>query len=384
MLLRERYQRLFFLTEYEHFTSHVNLTDEVKCEEIQIYFTKKEKQVLDILEGYAMLNWNNLKGQLRSLYMSSVERRIYQPQDIQHFIAKKRKISKLIHFDTYRCQFLVITAGLQAQSAISAYDCNDYFWSGIRPTSLRDVLENELRACNYWTDLTLPLPIEQVIEVAVKFLNRAIYHPRDVSLHSKWKSAKKKRCDSSLSESELSDDGASDLSTSSSEDELSSDKDEDEPDKKKKSTKKKSRVEKCEKSAKESKEEEKPSSEPIVTPNIEDLAERFKHLELKLGERGGQLSQPPKTQTTMYCIMCGQSGHGIRECSESKFFIAQGICRLNINNRVVMNDGTTLPHAEGDGGAAKQIRSRLAGNMPSVSGPTATSMSNVELVAAEG
>jgi len=68
-----------FLTEYEHFASHVNLTDEVKCEEIRIYFAKKEKQVLDILEGYVMLNWNNLKGQLQSLYMSSVERRIYQP-----------------------------------------------------------------------------------------------------------------------------------------------------------------------------------------------------------------------------------------------------------------------------------------------------------------
>ena len=90
-----------FLTEYEHFTSHVNLTDEVKCEGIRIYFAKKEKQVLDILKGYVMLNWNNLKGQLWSLYTSSVERRIYQPRDIQHFIAKKRKISKLIHFDTY-------------------------------------------------------------------------------------------------------------------------------------------------------------------------------------------------------------------------------------------------------------------------------------------
>jgi len=191
------------------------------------------------------------------------------------------------------------------------YDRDDYFWSGIRPTSLRDVLENKLRAHDYWTDLTLPLPIEWVIEVAVKFLNRAIYHPRDVSSRSKWKSAKKKRHDSSLSESESSDDGASDSSASSSEDELSSDEDEDEPDEKKKSTKKKSRVEKCKKSTKESKEEEKPSSEPIATPNIEDLAECFKCLELKLGERGGQLSQPPKMQTTMYCIMCGQSGHGI-------------------------------------------------------------------------
>ena len=120
------------------------------------------------------------------------------------------------------------------------YDRDDYFWSGIRPTSLRDVLENKLRAHDYWTDLTLPLPIEWVIEVAVKFLNRAIYHPRDISSCSKWKSSKKKRCNSSLSESELSDDGASNSSTLSLEDELSSDKDKDEPDEKKKLTKKKS------------------------------------------------------------------------------------------------------------------------------------------------
>ena len=142
-----------FLSEYEHAASCMNLTDEAKCEEIQLYFMRKEKWVLDILEGYVAHNWNNLKGQLRSLYMSSAVMRIYQPQDIQHFIAKKRKISRLIHLNTYQQDFLVITAGLEAWNALSAYDCNDYFWSGIRPTSLRDMLENELRAHDYWTDL---------------------------------------------------------------------------------------------------------------------------------------------------------------------------------------------------------------------------------------
>ena len=80
---------------------HANLTDDVKCEEIHIYFSKKEKRVLDVLGGYVALNWNELKGQLRSLYTSSEEKKIYQPQDIQHFIMKKRKIVKLIHFDMY-------------------------------------------------------------------------------------------------------------------------------------------------------------------------------------------------------------------------------------------------------------------------------------------
>ncbi len=64
---------------------HMNLMDNVKCEEIHIYFSKKEKRVLDILGGYTALNWNELKGQLRSLYT----------------LSDKRKISKLIHFDTY-------------------------------------------------------------------------------------------------------------------------------------------------------------------------------------------------------------------------------------------------------------------------------------------
>src|SRR5258705_4856476 len=105
-----------FLTEYEHFATHANLTDEVKCEEIRIYFSKREKRVLDGLGGYQTLDWEDLKEQLRSLYTSSAERKVYQPRDIQQYIAKKRKISKLIHFDTYQCQFIVITAGLAAHN----------------------------------------------------------------------------------------------------------------------------------------------------------------------------------------------------------------------------------------------------------------------------
>ena len=368
-----------FLTEYEHFAIHANLTDEAKCEEVRIYFSKREKRVLDILEGYQTSDWVKLKRELRSLYTSSAERRVYQPRDLQRFIARKRKISKLNHFDTYRRQFLVITAGLEARNALSVYDKDDYFWSGIRPKSLRDILENELRARDYWTDLTLPPPIDRVTEVAVKFLNRAIYQPRDVSLHSKWTRSKKKRKDSLSSESESSDEMASDSSASSKGEESSDDEDDDDTEERKKAGKKKSR----EKNAKEPKDEEKPATDQHVQTNIEDLADRFKRLELKLGERSGQQSQPPRTRAAMYCIMCGASGHGIQDCAESKFFIGQDICRMDVNNRVVMSDGTALPRAEGEGGAAKQIRSRMAGNIPAATGPTSTSASNVEVVAEE-
>src|SRR5258705_4586155 len=111
-----------FLVEYEHFMTHMNLTNEMKCKEIRIYFSKKEKQVLDVLEGYVTSNWEDLKQGLKSLYTSSAERKIYQPRDLQHFIAKKRKISKLIHFDTYCHQFIVITASLEVQNTLLGYD----------------------------------------------------------------------------------------------------------------------------------------------------------------------------------------------------------------------------------------------------------------------
>ena len=48
-----------------------------------------------------------------------------------------------------------------------------------------------------------------------------------------------------------------------------------------------------------------------------------------------------------------------------------------------MSDGMALPCAEGEGGVAKQIRDQLAGNKSSVPGPTSTSASNIEVVAAE-
>src|SRR5258707_14422159 len=96
-----------FLTEYEHFAEHANLTENKKCQEIRIYFAKKEKCVLDVLSGYCEENWRSLKRELRSLYTSSSERCTYQPRDIQRFITRKRKIMKLIHFDMYCHQFMV-------------------------------------------------------------------------------------------------------------------------------------------------------------------------------------------------------------------------------------------------------------------------------------
>ena len=63
-----------FLTKYEHFAEHANLTEDKKCQEIHIYFAKKEKHILDCLSGYCEGNWRLLRRELCSLYMSLSER----------------------------------------------------------------------------------------------------------------------------------------------------------------------------------------------------------------------------------------------------------------------------------------------------------------------
>src|SRR5258708_21883051 len=102
-----------------------------------------------------------------------------------------------------------------------------------------------------------------------------------------------------------------------------------------------------------------------VQLNIEDLTECFKHLELKLGERSNRKFPSQRPRSSLYCIMRGKSGHLVRECDDSRFLIAQEICMMDLNNRVVMTDGSPLPRAEGEDGAAKLIENRLAGNKPS-------------------
>src|SRR5260370_13212398 len=99
-----------------------------------------------------------------------------------------------------------------------------------------------------------------------------------------------------------------------------------------------------------SKEEEKITTRPDATmqSNIDDLAECFKHLELQLGEgaRCVSLTQPPMiaTQSVIYCIMCGTQGHGICDCAELKYFLAQGIYCLDLNNCVQWILVSNLPH----------------------------------------
>src|SRR5258708_5308511 len=92
---------LEFLMEYQCAAKHANLMNEKKCQELRIYFMKKEKCILDVLEGYINKDWQELKKELMSLYTSLEEKKTYQPKDMQCFSMMKRKITRLLHFDIY-------------------------------------------------------------------------------------------------------------------------------------------------------------------------------------------------------------------------------------------------------------------------------------------
>src|SRR5258708_5930998 len=60
-----------FLAKYEGYADHACLTEFRRCKFLHLYFSKKERWVLDILEGYWCHSWDKLKEELWSLYSSS-------------------------------------------------------------------------------------------------------------------------------------------------------------------------------------------------------------------------------------------------------------------------------------------------------------------------
>ncbi len=60
-----------FLAKYEGYADCACLTEFRRCEFLHLYFSKKERRVLDILEGYQCHSWDKLKEELWSLYSSS-------------------------------------------------------------------------------------------------------------------------------------------------------------------------------------------------------------------------------------------------------------------------------------------------------------------------
>src|SRR5258708_22606208 len=59
------------LSRFEYYTDRAHLTEFQRCRFLCLYFSKKERKVLDILEGFQCRNWSKLTEELWSLYSSS-------------------------------------------------------------------------------------------------------------------------------------------------------------------------------------------------------------------------------------------------------------------------------------------------------------------------
>src|SRR5258708_15880230 len=57
-----------FLSKFEYYADHAHLTEFQRCDFIHLYFSKRERKVLDILKGFQHRNWDQLKEELWSLY----------------------------------------------------------------------------------------------------------------------------------------------------------------------------------------------------------------------------------------------------------------------------------------------------------------------------
>src|SRR5258708_28387173 len=62
-----------FLSKYKCYADRARLTEVQRCEELRRYFSRRERPVLDVLEGHRNRNWSQLIEELLSLYTASSE-----------------------------------------------------------------------------------------------------------------------------------------------------------------------------------------------------------------------------------------------------------------------------------------------------------------------
>src|SRR5260370_23955626 len=96
-------------------------------------------------------------------------------------------------------------------------------------------------------------------------------------------------------------------------------------------------------------------SEEIESKHKQDLSSRPKENSRSFSVEPQSQDIPESVSLPSSCYMCGESYHSVCNCHATIFLIALGICYLDINNEVVMVDGSAFPQAGGEGGIACTI-----------------------------
>ncbi|KAF9505493.1 hypothetical protein BS47DRAFT_1400328 [Hydnum rufescens UP504] len=277
------------------------------------------------------------------------EKPYYKVDHLLKLVRKDRKLSSIEKFDNYICEFMVIARALEDRKALSQTDKYDYFWRGVKPMSFREEIGNVLRNSKLWTDLTNPPPMNEATQAIKLHLKRDLYRVPDDD------GSNVASDDDKSSDTMDSDD---DSGTDDSDDETRRVKN------RKLQSKLDNKQKKEENITKPSDITKAPDQGDPMKSNIDDLAEKIGRLTIALGQ-----FDPDKVMrrtgkfniSSIKCFMCGEQGHSLKECPETKAFIAKKVLKISNEGRLVQLDGTDLPHGDIDnGGVARILRDQLA------------------------
>jgi hypothetical protein len=339
-----------FLADYEYCADAAGLTPEQRILQITRYCDIKSEEFIESLDEYGGKDWPKLKKSLLDCYPSEEEKPYYKVDDLLKFVRKDRKLPTIEKFDEYFRQFSVIAKSLEARQALSETDKHDYFWRGIKPPTFREEIAIAMKNAKLWTDLTNPPPMTKVKEMIKQRLKRDLYRVNDDD--GKYADGD----ESQGSPSENSSD-ESDPSDSESEREY----------RRMRAKRRHSKHDvRTKKDGPAPKATETKAPEPPEPPksNIDDLAEKIGRLTIALGQFDNDKVPRRSVRfagSILRCFMCGENGHAIKECPESKAFIAKKVLKITNEGRLVQADGSDLPYGDMDnGGVARVLREQIA------------------------
>ena len=340
-----------FLADYEYCADAAGLSPEQRILQITRYCDTKSEEFIESLDEYSGKDWVKLKNCLLDCYPSEEEKPYYKVDDLLKFVRKDRKLPTIEKFDEYFREFTVIAKSLEARQALSETDKHDYFWRGIKPPTFREEIAIAMKNSKLWTDLTNPPPMGKVKEVIKQRLKRDLY--RVVDDDGKY-------ADDDESQGTNSDNSSDESGSSDSE----SDREYRRTRAKRRNSKHDVRTKRDGPAPKAT--ETKPQ-EPVEPPksNIDDLAEKIGRLTIALGQFDNDKAPRRSVRFTpgsaLRCFMCGENGHSIKDCPESKAFIAKKVLKITNEGRLVQADGSDLPYGDIDnGGVARILREQIA------------------------
>ncbi|KAF8329126.1 uncharacterized protein EI90DRAFT_3125448 [Cantharellus anzutake] len=324
-----------FLREFRLLAKTSQLTDEQKCLYLTSYCREREAEFIRTLDGYENRDWTLLKDELRSYYSSESEDCVYHTKDMCKFVKKERKIKHLSHLEKYRRKFQIIATSLEARR--------------------RKKLKSELRVQRLWSDLTKPPEMQNVVKVAKSLPSPDKYDCSDES---------DTYDDADMSDPD-SEDGSSiaDPSPDSEGDNVSRSRMQETRTKSIASEPASSTLRDTKSSPKNNAQScadvqiPAPVQTQVPTKSLVDqLSAQIEELSLHVAWLQRQDPAHQETPNKSFrCYMCDAYGHRLQDCPETKEFLARGVLKTDVNNRIVLSDGSSLPYA-GSGGMAPIIR----------------------------